>query len=310
MCQPVICIVVFLVHHDRRHRHANLYLPFSIQVPEWLSTSFALVASCRWNQTCQILPMCVSDRASWWNLQRFMTPSCAGIPQMSENQVRCVRRFSSRTLRASIVPVRPPCHLGCRRWNRLPSAHQVLPALRPSTNTAPPRFLKVMIVKSFLHVRRKSQVLDSRHEFRRDSWAISWSSPSCEGPLVAPRRSPGALSHGRTTLKFQTQRWSSTRLLAWTCRSLSNSKSVVKWWGCCKRVRDRFVRFHFRSTLLKCLVPFVFQPILTRCRYPVSIEFLTHRPPFLTSNSSSSRTSLARPFRTSSKSSFSPVLDS
>ena len=57
---------------------------------------------------------------------------------------------------------------------------------------------------SFLHVRRKHLTrVTSSVETLEQSPDLS---PSCESPLVAPRRSPCALSHGRTPPKCQTQR--------------------------------------------------------------------------------------------------------
>ena len=83
------------------------------------------------------------------------------------------------------------------------------------------------------------------------------------------------------------------------CPTQDQSNEFQRW-SCRKRVRSRFACVH-----LNCLSVFVFQPIFDQIFLP-SFGRISDS----TSKSSSSRTSLARPFRTSSESSFSPVLAS
>ena len=98
--------------------------------------------------------------------------------------------------------------------NRLLSAHQVFQHCAPVQNTAPPHFSEnhgrlslpsTYVANTLTRVTISAETLEQSPDLL----------PYCEGPLVVPRRSPCALSHGRTPPEMSSTAISSTRCLAW-----------------------------------------------------------------------------------------------
>ena len=140
----------------------------------------------------------------------------------------------------------------------------MLPALRPSTNMAPPHFsLKAMFVESFLHVRRKHltssvETLEQSPDLPLLAKVLWWYHVDhlAHFPMEERYRN---VKHSNDN-----RRVCSLGLLA-RCPTQDQSHEFQRW-SCHKRVRSRFARVHFRGTqptsycwtvwVLSCFNPF------------------------------------------------------